>query len=40
MIISILMVIGMFILVIEAGACLAILDDELKKEKKDDGDKD
>ena len=30
------MVIGMFVLVVEAGACLAILKDELKKEKKDD----
>lgn len=40
MILNILMVIGMFILTIEAGACLAILHDELEKEKKDDGNKD
>lgn len=40
MIISILMVIGMFILAIEAGICLAILHIDLEKEKKDSGDKD
>lgn len=40
MILEILMVIGMFILSIEAGVCLAILHNELEKEKKDDGSKD
>lgn len=39
MIMNVLFLLGMFILVIEAGACLAIITDELEREKKDNEDK-
>lgn len=40
MVMNVLFLIGMFILVIEAGACLAIIEDELNREKKDSEGKD